>query len=67
MHNRVCSHVSTQHLGCVVQLDKSENGAAQDIIPDAEQMRMLLDSSSSSQWMADSMHASMAEVRPYST
>jgi hypothetical protein len=58
------SQVSTECLGCVAQLDRGESGA-QDIIADDEQVRMLLDSNSSSQWIADSMHASMAEVRPH--
>jgi len=40
-----------------------EERAGKEVLPDAEHLRMLLDTSASSQWMADTMHANMAEVR----
>ena len=40
-----------------------EEKAGKEVLPDAEHLRMLLDTGASSQWMADTMHANMAEVR----
>ena len=45
-----------------VQMASADNRAGEERLPDPEELRLLLETSASSQWMADPTHANMAQV-----
>lgn len=55
--------ISRTESWCSEQLAGDEERPGGKLLPDAGQLSALLDTSNSSQWTADTMHANMAEVR----